>query len=67
MVRRDPDDPRAIGDVDAPVVLVRWTDLRCPSCASFHRDVSREDLIAFAETSGVPDMEQFTADLDSPS
>lgn len=128
VVRRDANDPKAIGDVNAPVVLVQWTDLRCPFCASFHRDtlptiideyvetgkvrieyydvayfgdqsvdaavaaraagnqgrfeqyldavyadaperahpdLSREDLIAFAQTAGVPDIEAFTDDLDS--
>lgn len=38
IVRRDADDPMALGDVDAPVVLVQWTDLRCPFCAAFSRD-----------------------------
>ena len=38
LVRRDPDDPMAVGDVDAPVVLIEWTDLRCPFCASFNQD-----------------------------
>ncbi|MDV6300860.1 thioredoxin domain-containing protein [Dietzia maris] len=37
-VRRDVDDPKAIGDVDAPVVMTEWIDLRCPFCASFSRD-----------------------------
>lgn len=36
-VRRDAGDPMAIGDVDAPVVLTQWTDLRCPYCALFAR------------------------------
>ncbi|MEV3961934.1 thioredoxin domain-containing protein [Nocardia sp. NPDC050193] len=36
-VRRDADDPMAIGAVDAPVVLTQWTDLRCPYCALFAR------------------------------
>lgn len=128
-VRRDPDDPMAIGDVDAPVVLTEWVDLRCPFCAVVsrdtlptlieeyvdtgqvriefydvaffgeesedaavagraaaeqdmfmeymtavfeaapdggHPDMPRETLIAFAEQIGIPDMEQFTADLDDP-
>ncbi len=37
VVRRDPGDPLAIGDVDAPVVLVEWLDVRCPFCALFSR------------------------------
>ncbi|WPF65687.1 MULTISPECIES: DsbA family protein [unclassified Corynebacterium] len=37
--RRDADDPRAIGDVDAPVVMVEWTDLRCPFCGLFSREI----------------------------
>lgn len=128
--RRDPEDPRAIGDVDAPVVLSEWTDLRCPFCAVYHRDtlpalieeyvdtgqvriefrdvayfgegsvdaavaaraaarqghypeylatvfaaapesghpdMPREKLIGFAEDAGVPDIAQFTADLDDPT
>lgn len=28
-------DPMAIGDIDAPVVMVEWTDYRCPFCAVF--------------------------------
>ncbi|HJB62183.1 MAG TPA: DsbA family protein [Candidatus Microbacterium pullistercoris] len=129
LVRRDPDDPMAVGDVDAPVVLIEWTDLRCPFCASFnqdtyptiveeyidaglvrfevvdvaffgdesvdgqiaaraagkqdrffefldvayaaapdrgHPDLPREKLVGFAEEAGVPDIDQFTADLDDP-
>ena len=37
-VTREADDPMAIGDVDAPVVMTMWTDLRCPFCAVFARD-----------------------------
>jgi protein-disulfide isomerase len=37
-VRRDHQDPMGIGAVDAPVVLVEWTDMRCPFCAVFTRD-----------------------------
>lgn len=37
MVRRESGDPMAMGDVDAPVVLIEWLDLRCPFCALFSR------------------------------
>ncbi|GAA2358092.1 DsbA family protein [Dactylosporangium salmoneum] len=37
-VRRQQSDPMAVGDVDAPVVLVQWTDMRCPYCAVFNRE-----------------------------
>lgn len=129
-VRREADDPMAIGDVDAPVVLTQWTDLRCPFCAVFsrdtlpalvqqyvdtgqvriefhdvaffgeqsenaaiaaraaasqnkymefvtaiydvapegtHPDLPRDTLIDFATQAGVPDIAQFTADLDDPA
>ncbi|UYQ77733.1 DsbA family protein [Glutamicibacter sp. JL.03c] len=36
--RRTAKDPMAIGNLDAPIVLTEWTDLRCPFCAAFHRD-----------------------------
>lgn len=127
IVRRIDGDPMAIGDVDAPVVLVMWTDMRCPFCAVFSRETEptlveeyvatgkvrievhtvgyfeqpsvdaavaaaaagdqgmyfeylsavyaeapegaraelpREELIAFAEKIGIPDLARFTADLD---
>jgi protein-disulfide isomerase len=38
-VRREADDPMAIGAIDAPVVLSEWVDFRCPYCAVFSRDV----------------------------
>lgn len=34
-VRNDPNDTMAIGDINAPVVISEWTDLRCPFCAVF--------------------------------
>ncbi|WP_156875836.1 DsbA family protein [Ornithinimicrobium pekingense] len=33
--RRDPDDPMAVGEVDAPVVMIEYADYRCPYCAQF--------------------------------
>lgn len=52
-VRRDADDPRAIGDVDAPLVLTEWIDLRCPFCGSFSRDTLPTLIEGYVETGRV--------------
>jgi protein-disulfide isomerase len=36
--RRQADDPFSLGDPDAPVVMVVFSDYRCPFCAKFSRD-----------------------------
>ena len=45
LIRQDPKDPLALGDINAPVVMIEWTDLSCPYCAVF----SRETLPAIIE------------------
>lgn len=42
--RRIPGDPTALGRPDAPVVMVMYSDYRCPFCAQFSRDT--EDALA---------------------
>lgn len=38
LVRRDPEDPMALGEVDAPVVMVNYSEFQCPFCGKFARD-----------------------------
>lgn len=52
-VRRDANDPMAIGDVDAPVVLTEWVDMRCPFCAVFSRDTLPILIDEYVETGKV--------------
>lgn len=42
VVRRDPDDPTARGEVDAPVVMVVYADFRCPHCGRYAREAAPE-------------------------
>jgi protein-disulfide isomerase len=50
--RRQPDDPLAIGRVDALVVLIAYEDFRCPYCAKFSTEIQPR-LIERYVTSGV--------------
>lgn len=51
--RLDPDDPRALGDIDAPVVLHEWTDFRCPYCGAFSRDTLPTIVKEYVDTGKV--------------
>lgn len=53
IVRRDPDDTMAMGDVDAPVVLVEWTDFRCPFCAAFTMRTMPDIIKEYVDTGKV--------------
>lgn len=52
-VRRDPDDPMALGELDAPVVLSLWTDFRCPFCAVFNRETLPDVIAEYVDTGKV--------------
>lgn len=38
LARRKPDDPMAKGRLDAPVVMINYSDFQCPFCGKFARD-----------------------------
>ena len=52
-VKRQEGDPMAIGDVDAPVVLVQWTDMRCPFCAAFSTETLPQIVDEYVESGDV--------------
>jgi protein-disulfide isomerase len=50
LATRDPDDPRALGAVDAPVVMIEWADFLCPFCGVFARDTETVLIERYVDT-----------------
>lgn len=48
--RRQAGDPLALGEPDAPVALVVFSDFRCPFCAKFSRDTEPELVKRYVDT-----------------
>lgn len=49
MSRRIAGDPTAMGNIDAPVVLVEYSDFRCPFCALYSRDTQPDIVTEYVE------------------
>jgi len=47
---RDPDDPRALGDADAPIVMIEWGDFLCGFCARYARETEPELIERYVDT-----------------
>jgi protein-disulfide isomerase len=53
LAERRADDPLALGPVDAPVVMIEWSDYRCPFCAVFANDSFPEIREEYVDTGQV--------------
>ena len=40
LIRRQPGDPMALGETDAPVVMINYAEFQCPFCGKFARDTA---------------------------
>lgn len=49
LAHRVPGDPMAVGDADAPVVLIMWSDFQCPFCGRFARETEPELVERYVE------------------
>ncbi len=49
LARREADDPTALGEVDAPVVMIAYSEFQCPFCGKFARDTEPELIEDYVE------------------
>lgn len=49
LARRDPADPMALGDPEAPVVMISYSEFQCPFCGKFARDTEPELVEQYVE------------------
>lgn len=50
LVRRDDGDPMALGEVDAPVVMVSYSEFQCPFCGKYARDTEPTLVDKYVDT-----------------
>ncbi|WP_067607835.1 DsbA family protein [Nocardiopsis listeri] len=50
LARRGADDPAALGEVDAPVVMVVYSDFTCPYCATWTQETQPELVERYVES-----------------
>lgn len=50
LARRDADDPLALGSVDAPVVMIEYSDFQCAFCGIHARDTEPELIEEYVDT-----------------
>ncbi len=48
-----PDDPRALGDPNAPVTIYEFTDYECPFCKKFYAETRPQIIAEYVETGKV--------------